>query len=236
MQYKAIFFDMDGTLLPMDMEVFTNGYFKDLVKKLAKYGLEPKALIDAVWSGTAAMVKNDGSRKNEDAFWEHFEQITNLKKEDVNADCLDFYGNEFKGANIYVGENPLAKEAVQLAHEKAEIVALTTNPIFPMVGQETRMGWLGLNKEDFDLVTSYETDVYCKPNPKYFLDVCERLGVEPSECLLIGNDEMEDMYAGTLAGLTCYLVTDSIVTSKEHPWDGDRGTFADMVEMLRNLN
>lgn len=50
MKYKAILFDMDGTLLPMDMEAFTKGYFKGLSAKLAKYGIEPEALVQAVWT------------------------------------------------------------------------------------------------------------------------------------------------------------------------------------------
>ena len=53
----TILFDLDGTLLPMDNDVFTKGYFKPLAAKLAPHGYEPKQLVDAVWAGTAAMVK-----------------------------------------------------------------------------------------------------------------------------------------------------------------------------------
>lgn len=60
MNITTILFDLDGTLLPMDQEAFTTGYFKSLAKKLAPYGYEPKSLVDAIWAGTAAMVKNDG--------------------------------------------------------------------------------------------------------------------------------------------------------------------------------
>ena len=38
---KNILFDLDGTLLPMDMEKFTHGYFKRLVMKAAPRGYEP---------------------------------------------------------------------------------------------------------------------------------------------------------------------------------------------------
>ena len=69
---KAILFDLDGTLLPMDQDEFTKGYFKLLAAKLAPYGYEPKTLIDTVWAGTAAMVKNTGAQTNEAAFWERF--------------------------------------------------------------------------------------------------------------------------------------------------------------------
>ena len=59
---KNILFDLDGTLLPMDMEKFTQGYFKRLVAKAAPRGYEPEQLIKSVWAGTAAMVKNNGGR------------------------------------------------------------------------------------------------------------------------------------------------------------------------------
>jgi HAD superfamily hydrolase (TIGR01509 family) len=200
MQYKAILFDMDGTLLPMDNDVFTMAYFKGLCRKLAHYGMEAQALIDAVWTGTKAMVVN-----------------------------------EFHEARACTGENPLAKKAVLAARAKAEKVVLATNPLFPLIGQKSRMSWVGLSPEDFDLVTSYESDSYCKPNPEYFRSVCKRIGVAPEECLLIGNDETEDMYAGSLAGMDCYLVTDCMISSEAHPWTGAKGTFTEMVDMLCRL-
>ena len=64
----TILFDLDGTLLPMDTESFTQTYFKLLAKKAAPYGYEPKTLVNAVWAGTKAMVMNDGSIKNDARF------------------------------------------------------------------------------------------------------------------------------------------------------------------------
>lgn len=235
--FKAILFDMDGTLLPMDMKTFTEGYFKFLCVKLAPFGIGPEKLIAAVWEGVNAMVKNDGAVKNEEVFWKRFEEVTGYQvNQEIVDTCQEFYGKEFHQAKKFTGENPLAVEAVKAARTAAPIVALATNPLFPMAGQKTRMSWIGLKAEDFDLVTSYESDTFCKPNPAYFISVCERLGVKPEECLMIGNDEGEDMYAASLAGIKdCYLVTDTMIPNPKHPWDGPKGTFSEMVEMLKNL-
>lgn len=234
-KYKAILFDMDGTLVPMNMEEFTNGYFMFLCKKLKKYGYDDKELVKTIWAGTKSMVTNDGTMINRDRFWDTFVKLLGGSVEEIDKDCIDFYSNEFKQAKCFTQENPLAREAVETARKKSEIVALATNPLFPMVGNVTRMEWVGLNKDDFDLVTSYETDSYCKPNPKYFETICERLNVSPKDCLMIGNDEYEDMYAASSLGMDCYLVVDTVIPSKEHPWNGKRGTFAELVEFLKGL-
>ncbi len=54
---KAVLFDLDGTLLPMDQNEFTKGYFKLLAKKLSAFGYESDALAKNAWAGTAAMVR-----------------------------------------------------------------------------------------------------------------------------------------------------------------------------------
>ena len=72
MQTKMILFDLDGTLLPMDQDIFVKTYFGLLAKKLANYGYDPEKLIQSVWAGTGAMIKNDGSLSNEDRFWKVF--------------------------------------------------------------------------------------------------------------------------------------------------------------------
>ena len=135
----------------------------------------------------------------------------------------------------FTGENPLARQAVALAHKKADKVVLATNPFFPMAGQVTRMYWVGLQPADFDMVTAYETDRFCKPNPKYFLDVCRRMELEPEACLMIGNDDREDMQAATAAGLHTYLVTDCRIPDPKTPWQGRQGSFAQMLAFLEQL-
>ena len=60
----AVFFDLDGTLLPMDQEVFVKAYLAGMARKLAPHGYDPEKLTKAVWKGTGAMTINDGTQKN----------------------------------------------------------------------------------------------------------------------------------------------------------------------------
>lgn len=232
MKYEAILFDLDGTLLPMDNEIFTKGYFKELAKKLGHLGMHPEKLIEAVWAGTKAMVKNDGSRKNVEVFWETFAAYGEVDATPFREASDAFYVNEFHAARAYTMENPHTAEILRLAHACAEKVVCSSNPVFPMTGQITRLGWVGLSPSDFDLITCYEDDCFCKPNPAYFRSVCERIGADPANCLLIGNDEEEDMFAATQAGLQCYLITDHIIRREEHPWNGRKGSYTDLIAFL----
>ena len=234
MDIKAIFFDLDGTLLPMDQEQFTKGYFKELAGVLVPVTkLTPEALVAAVWDGTKAMVQNTGEQINADVFWSRFAASTGLDTGLCRPLCDRFYSNEFHRARRITGENPLAVKAVALAHGKGRKAILASNPIFPLVGQASRLSWVGLTPEDFDLVTSYESDRFCKPNPRYYTDICERLGLAPQECLMVGNDETEDMHAASAAGLRGWLVKDCRIPSEVHPWSGALGTFTELLEMLR---
>ena len=71
-QITTVLFDLDGTLLPMELEKFTNTYFGLLAKKAAPFGFQPEPLVAAVWKGTKAMVKNDGTETNDKRFWDTF--------------------------------------------------------------------------------------------------------------------------------------------------------------------
>ncbi len=235
MRYQAILFDLDGTLLPMDLEPFAKMYFGALARELAPFGLTPEKLFQPFWAATKAMMGNTTGRLNADVFWDTFTALTQVKREEVEPICDAFYTGGFNLARAATKENPLAKEAVRLAREKAEHVILATNPLFPMAGQQTRLSWIGLTPADFDLVTCYTSDRHCKPNPAYFMDICARFSLDPTKCLMIGNDEKEDMHCASAVGMDCFLVTDCLIPDRERPFTGERGAFPALIEKLRAL-
>ena len=231
----TILFDLDGTLLPMDNAAFTKGYFKLLAARLAPLGYEPEKLVDAVWSGTAAMVKNDGSQNNESAFWKRFSEIYGEKVLGDLPVFENFYATDFQQAKAMCGFNPKAAEAVRTARELGLRVALATNPIFPAIATESRIRWAGLQPEDFELYTTYENIGYCKPNPAYYQELLDRLNESPERCLMVGNDVAEDMIAEKL-GMQVFLLTDCIINKDEadisvYP----RGGFDELLEHIRTL-
>lgn len=232
---KAVLFDLDGTLLPMDQEVFVKTYFKALAKKLAPLGYDPQKLVDAIWTGTAAMVKNDGTKPNEDAFWVTFAGIFGEKVYGDKAVFEDFYRNEFDCAKEVCGYTELAAEAVKAVKEKGLRVALATNPIFPAIATQKRIAWAGLTPEEFELYTTYENSKYCKPNTEYYKAILEQMQLAPEECLMVGNDVAEDMVAATI-GMNVYLLKDCIINKHEQDISGyPQGGFEELIAYIKEL-
>lgn len=232
---KAILFDLDGTLLPLDEKLFVDIYFTELSKVFSEYNIESNKLVEAIWTATHEIIKNDGKRTNEEAFWEKFKSIINIDLSNVKEVLEKFYANEFfTKLKKCSAENNLAKVAVNLAKKNGRKVVLATNPVFP-IDALVRLKWTGLDIDDFDYVTHYSNSSFSKPNPKYYLDLCKKLDVEPKECLMIGNDERQDILAASSAGMNCYLVTDYIYTYPECKVNCEKGSFKDLIEKLKTL-
>ena len=240
MHYQGIFFDLDGTLLPMDNDTFIKGYLGLLSKAVAHLGYTPDTMIPTMWQGVAAMVKNDGSRSNFDIFWDYFAKAFGEEVHQHIPTFDAFYSDEngFHKAKAFTTFTPLAKEAVRLAHEKADCVVLATNPFFPRVAVESRISWVDLSPTDFDLMTTYENAHSCKPNPAYYAEITQKLGLDPSQCLMIGNNAREDVWAAGKAGLSAYLLTDCLIDEDgllEKGLDCPKGNFGELIGFLKNL-
>jgi FMN phosphatase YigB (HAD superfamily) len=235
MSIKVILFDLDGTLLPMDQNVFVKSYFGGLAKKLAPHGYDSEKLISAVWAGTGAMVKNDGTKKNEEVFWDKFCEIFGEEAKNDLPIFEEFYATDFAKVQSSCGYNPKASETVRDLKNMGLRIALATNPIFPEIATRQRIAWAGLDTSDFELYTTYENSRYCKPNLEYYKDITNSLGVEPCECLMVGNDVDEDMIAEKLS-MKVFLVTECIINKSQKDISlYPNGDFSDLMNYVRGI-
>lgn len=215
----TVLFDLDGTLLPFEQEDFIKLYFAGLGKKLAPLGYDPRSVVKSVWAGTGAMVKNDGSRTNSEAFWQTFREL-NKGLPDAQSQCDDFYIHEFDAIQSCLKRRPHHKPLMDRLKASGLKLVLATNPIFPLPGVRTRMDWVGLAPEDFELVTYYDNSTYCKPNPDYYREILAKIGEKPENCIMVGNNVTEDMIAASL-GMKVFLVNEFL----ENPENKDASVF-----------
>lgn len=232
---QAVLFDLDGTLLPMNQEEFVRGYFGALCRRFVPKGYDPKKMVDTVWKGTAAMVKNDGSVPNRDRFWAAFAENFGSERLSDIPEFDDFYSREFHQAKACTQPTPLAAQCVKTLREKGYRVVLATNPIFPRAGTLSRIGWAGLDPEDFEWITTYENSTFCKPNPAYYTQICDALGLNPTKCWMVGNDAREDLAAAEI-GMKVFLVTDCLIPAPGVDVETvPHGTLAQLLERLQAL-
>lgn len=228
-----ILFDLDGTLLPMGQDNFVKTYFGELVKKIAPLGYDKDEIVKAIWAGTDAMIANDGKVSNERCFWDKFVSLLGDRAWELEPYLDDFYRNEFNNVSKLVPEGYSARSLIDLLKGNGYRLILATNPIFPLVGVESRLKWIGLNLDDFELVTSYENCSTSKPNLDYYRDILEKIDADPKRCLMVGNSIAEDMCTQSL-GMSVYLVTGFV----ENQGEGDisrfrSGTIADFEKLCR---
>ncbi len=231
---KVILFDLDGTLLPMDTDAFVKNYLKELAPRVAHI-MDPNDFIKALWAGTEAMIRNlEHDKTNEQVFEETFLSLANVKKEDIWPTLDDFYEKVFPTFSYLCTPSPLAKKIAIEAMGQGYRVAVATNPVFPKAAIYERLNWAGVLDVPFEIVTVYEDSTYTKPHREYYQNLCERLEVNPEECLMIGNDKQEDMAAAQI-GMKTFLVEGWVIDRGQPQFSiDDHGTLEQLYEKLKN--
>lgn len=228
MPIRYVLFDLDGTLLPMDQDLFLKTYFGGLAKKLAPLGYDGAELFRAIWKGTGAMIQNDGSVPNETRFWDVMREIYGEKIQDAIPYFEEFYEKDFDGVRAVCGFNPKAAETVRSLKQQGYTVALATQPAFPAAATCRRIRWTGLEPSEFAMYTTFENSRFCKPNVEYYLDVARSIGADPRECLMVGNDISDDMPAAKV-GMKVFLLTDCLIAKEgEDPSAYPNGSFDEL--------
>lgn len=217
MFWDAILFDMDGTLIEVDMKKFLHDYFGYWQRLVAKHTDEPAEFVKKLIWATDKMVENtDKNLTNEQAFWQAFSE-ENWPYEIYKPIADNFYDNEFLLLEPLVKKRPSMISLIQKLQGKTRL-ALATNSVFPKKAILSRLKWGGLQPEYFDFIASYEQMHYCKPRPGYFLEIAEFLNVDPKRCLVVGDDPQLDLVAHKLGMATFFL---DIATGQDAEWDGE---------------
>lgn len=231
---KTVLFDLDGTLLPLFQDDFVKVYFGALCKKLAPLGYQPDDTVKAIWAGTKAMVKNDGSRPNVELFWEVFRGMLG-ELPDAKPLCDEFYTNEFDGVRSVLKYAADRRALIERLKAAGLQLVLASNPVFPTDAFKTRLRWVGLEYTDFSYMTDYSNSSFCKPSPEYFREIADKLSLDPAECLMIGNNVTEDMVAAK-AGMNVFLVPEFLENPNELDYSAfPQGTLNDAVEYALQL-
>lgn len=201
---RAVLFDLDGTLLPLNIDTFMPRYTAAVV------GAYQRALgvdvLPAIMSGVKKIFASDGERIVNDVYADSVSAELGQPRERLMAIYEQFVAAEAPALQEGIAANPAARAAVEAARGAGKKTALATMPVFPRSFTRLRLAWSGVPAEHFEAITSLETSRYCKPHPGYFKETAAMIGVEPGECLMVGNDLLMDLEGAAAAGMATCLV------------------------------
>ncbi len=231
---NTILFDLDGTLLPFIEKEFIHSYFERLTNCVVPLGYEKENFIKVLWAGTMDMIANTGEKSNRDAFWEKFCALLGADAMQLETVIDEFYGNDFDRVREVLRESRDCAPLIRSLKDKGYTLVLATNPIFPTVAVHTRLGWVGLQSEAFDHITTYENSCFAKPNPEYYRAILRQIHKQPEECVMLGNNPSDDGSAEQ-AGIKSILITDYLQNDNNLPLTQEQMCFTEMVQWLESL-
>ncbi len=202
---QAVLFDLDGTLVNTDMNLFVSGYLRRLTEHMSDQ-ISPMRATQTLHHAVAAMFANtDAGRSLESILFEVLQSELAISPE-WYVECLaQFCQDDLESLRPLVTGHPLSSQLIESSLARGWKVVLATNPIFPRVIIDARVRWGELDGDAFHHVTAYETAHFCKPSPLFFEEIMGRLQLPATACLMVGNDTLHDLAASQVGMQTCLL-------------------------------
>lgn len=233
--YRAIFFDLDGTLLPMDLDEFMGAYLNSLGTFVASHGLDSNRFSQGLMAGIKAMAEDDSIRSNAAVFWDTFYGSVPESEETWTPLFDDFYENHFGLIGKETLANPSVAYSLKLLKEKGYPLVLATMPMFPLRAVEWRCTWAGVDPELFERITYFDNSTSVKPKLAYYQENLTAAGLKPADVLMVGNNTREDLACMEL-GMDAYLITDCLINPNSFDLDTVRhGSYDDFVAWVETL-
>jgi len=155
------------------------------------------------------MMENDQPELTlEEVFDKHFYPRLSINKKEIKPAIDHFYTKVFPSLKGLTQPKPGSMNLIETAIKRGYRIALATNPLFPLTAILQRLSWAGLSPElyQFELIPSYETFHFAKPNPVFFIEFLAQLGWPDRPILMIGDDINNDIHPASKVGIAVYWV------------------------------
>ncbi len=233
---QAILFDLDGTLLQVEMQEYISTYAASLADRLS-HRIATDKTVDAIFSAISELINRDsGDASNEIYFLQLIADRLDISLEAVADGFAEFFSSDLSFLDSLMQPTPLARALIEQSLERKLTIVIATNPVFPRAVVETRLARAGLSDFDFHLVTSYENCRRCKPHPDYFTDILAQLNLQAKACLMVGNDSRHDLAAREI-GIPTFLVDTWLIDRCRGDFTTDlRGDHVALLDFIMTIS
>lgn len=234
---KAVLFDMDDTLLDIDLGAFIVEYLAGKSRILGRAARRPAIALGLPFAQSYLAVSSSrrtDSLTNEQVFNERFLATSGIPLDDpAIVEAVTFYEREILPHHntraIHARPRPGGLAAIGCAEKLGLTVALATNPSFSEACVRCRMGWAGVADYPFARISHMGNSTRLKPNAGYYQEFVSALGLAPEECLMVGNDRSRDFPKPDI-GLATLFVGRGPVRSAA--WAGDMSALAEALPAI----
>jgi putative hydrolase of the HAD superfamily len=193
---RAVIFDFGGVF---DSRHEALEGFKDAAER---YGLEPQAFYDRLYSGDAWQQAKVGLISGQDYWRRVMVELGHAPQDDVNAFRQTlFAGHALDGAVVALAERLHARLPLGL-------LSNATDELEMLLEQQYGIHHL------FDVVVNSARAGVAKPDPRAYQLVLDGIGVAPGEALFI-DDKPRNIHASEVLGIPSILFTSADALERE---------------------
>ena len=195
---STLLFDLDGTLLDIDMPAFLKAYFSLAGRRFVSPTELPRITPALAAAARKMAAYRAGIHTLDRIFLEAFSPAIKRPPIEVRGVFSAFHRAEFEQLRRFTSPRPAARPLLEMALKLGYELAIATNPVFFLDAIRARIRWAGLEGIPFTLITCAEIMRCTKPHRHYFSQTLRLLGRRADECLMIGDNPGMDLPAALL--------------------------------------
>ena len=148
-----------------------------MLRAFRRFGpaIRPWRFRRAFWQAAERLQVHGTDKTNYQVFLETLGRHSRVDLPALDRIVREFLVHDFPHLSDRFVPIPGSRETLELARRLGYRVVLATNPVWPLDAVHTRLRAGGLDEFTFDFISHSEVMTRCKPDPRYYRELLERL-------------------------------------------------------------
>ncbi|HEY98302.1 MAG TPA: HAD-IA family hydrolase [Dehalococcoidia bacterium] len=219
MRYKAVLFDLFGTLV----DNFTMSEYSKILENMAAVLNAPAEGFARLWRGYFTQRVNGTHLTHEDSIRIICQDLDVAVTEEQSQHAADI---RLEYTVLSLKPKPEAVQVLTRLRKQGLKLGLISD-----CSPETPKAWPGTAFTPYFDVTIFSCEVNMKkPDPRIYKMATDRMGIKPEDCLYVGDGSSHELTGARAVGMQAVLIrhtdetVDEVVMEREDDWDGPRIT------------
>lgn len=228
---QIFLFDLDDTLITVNMDRFLPGYFGLLGSALSHLGTKEEIGCQINFAVEKMVANRNPTITLKEVFDQHFYSYFGTTETACKQTLDDFYRNDFSQLQPITNPRPEAKDIVDWSFSQQAAIAIATNPLFPQTATRQRIEWAGLDPDTFEFFTTYENFHFTKPHIEYYAEILGHLGWPDIPVIMVGDSIDMDLIPVKTMGYKTFWIHNH---QKTGTWT-EKGSLTNLKPWLKQI-